>query len=331
MLCIWAMCLTAAGADPELPEILKDYGNEVLVPGREEKGILNPELSALGLRDRQVPVFAEGEEEGSRLQDVPEIRAEDLMPEVREDQSLPPLPVLGYSLADEPPAASSEGESSGKVRKKDSYVVISKPDPVTVPDKKLQEAISDATITVIGGRHLIATEDGTLKNRVTVVREPDYEQFYSYSFAFNDLDPALLDRLKYAALDLALEYKTRDADLNELTSRLNQLLDQYGFLFARASIEQDPRPSGSQLVLINMRGARLNRVIINNHSDLSTETVSHDLSALKSGLYLTKKAVELPLISFSQKHGLNATWKFQASGIMGKADLIIEIPERKAR
>ena len=313
-LLIFASCSNFALAESELPAILNEFEDVSLVPQdlkQKDKGILNQELSRESFRDPNQETIIVNTDL------LPEVKADDLIKtDPEDDPSLPPMPTIGNSLASEN-------------KPHDNYVVLSKPSPVLLPDQRTKEAIADATITVIDGKFLKGTVNGKLKQNIVVKRDQNYEQYYSYSFVFNDLEPSLLDQIKFKALDLALNYKAKDANLDELELLLNELLNEQGLVLAKAEIVDKPKDSGSKLVLINVRGSLLNKLIINNQSDLLEEEISKAFEELKSGICLTKNAIIKPISKFNQTHSEKASISFRATDQIGKIDLVIKIENKE--
>lgn len=322
---LWC-CVMSAGAEAEdtpLPELMRRLQGDLTVIPAVERAVPNavkPGQNMRPLRDPKVQTVIAGkaDQEAKELKSVKQAAQEESI-EQPEDVSKPPLPDIGAPLSEEAEISSRQ-------------IVLEPESPaVRMPPKSDQKAVANPRITVIDGKYLKSY--GTGKDlSVEVKREHDYEQFYSYSFNFQNIPSELVEKLQFSALDLALEYKKPEADLKELEQRLTELLRSQGLLYARAQLVDDPQKYGSKLVMINLQGMRLNRVIINNHSSrVSNAALQKSFASLKPGGFLLKKPLEKAVADFNAKRTARADFNLRQSGQAGKADLVItvfDLPQR---
>ena len=296
--------LSGAGLPDFLSERMQD-GPVLAVPA-QAGGVLNPELTG-------VPFW---EREDGGASELPENqtaeRSESRNP-ANEDLSLPPLPIIGKPLSE--------------VEEKNVTVIENEPHRAPVLSG------SDSSMTVIDGRYVRERNaDGTSRS-VTVSRDSDYPWTFSFSL---DVPPEMLKELQYRALDLAMaEGQTEQADFRVLRSRLEDLMKQHGFILPLVEISgEDPRASGSRLVMISMYGARIHRVILSNFTDLPDSEIRERFTELVPGNFLIRGDLEAPLNRFNRamRGQAQAVSLIRASGIRGRADLHIRIrkPDRAA-
>lgn len=310
-----------AFANVELPDFVKNSDQTVVTEVSEKGAVLNPELGGNEIyRDpKQVSVIEEKNQEKKTVEPLPTVGADDLI-EDRDDQELPPLPTIGQSLAD--PNFEKTLDPKVTVLSKHENELISLPPGVD------RNVVADATITVIDGKFLKERSFGKISKTVTVKKDKDPQQFYNFSLSYNNLDPKIIDSLKYSTLDLALEYSAKGSDLRDLEAKLNNLLlTRYGLLFAKAEIKDPPLDTGSSLVLINFSGTKINRVILKNLSELSIEKVKEEFNTIKSGMYLISSVTELPVLDFAIKYKLRPRIDYRpVRDDPGMIDVIITIP-----
>lgn len=288
--------VSGAGLPDFLSERMQD-GPVLAVPA-QEGGVLNPELTG-------VPFWEREDGGASELPGNQMTEAESRKQE-KEDLSLPPLPIIGKPLSE--------------VKEKSVTVIESEPHRAPVLSG------GDSSITVIEGRYVRERAvDGTSR-RVTVSRDSDYPWSFSFSL---DVPPEMLKELQYRALDLAMaEGQTEQADFRVLRSRLEDLMKQHGFILPLVEISgEDPRASGSRLVMISMYGARIHRVILSNFTDLPDSEIRERFTDLVPGDFLIRGDIEEPLNRFnrSMQGRAQAVSLIRASGIRGRADLHIRI------
>lgn len=316
-------CLIGSAADcaeAPLPEMMRRLqGEQAVIPAAAEPKSapeLNPEFSR-PLRDPKIQaVIAERREQPKEV--VPVTQPQEAQPQTKEqteDISRPPLPEIGAPLSEE--------------LQRTQIVLEAETPAVSLPPQADQQTIANPRITVIDGKYL--QSKGTGKDlSVEVQRDEAYEQFYSYSFNFQDIPPELVEKLQFSALDLALEYKKPDADLKELEQRLTELLRSQGLLYARAQLGDDPKRFGSKLVMINLQGVRISRIIINNYSRRFAEAqLKSAFAGLEPGGYLLKKTLEQAVLDFNAEHSTEAEadFKIRAGDRAGRADLVITVSD----
>lgn len=324
---VQAIVHTVAFADDAelgLPDFIKNTEQTVVQENKTESAVLNPELNELReyYRDpKQVRVIEEHSQDPQEQADpIPTVKAEDLLK--KDNQELPPMPTIGQSLAD-------PNFSDAELKKSQTIVLSKNEELLTLPPGVDRKIVADATITVIDGQFLKENSFGKLSKSVKVKKDhKDPKQFYDFSLNYNNLDPKIIDSLKYSTLDLALEYGDRGSNLKELEKKLNALLaDQYGLLFATAKIQDPPRDTGSSLVLINFEGAKINQVTIKNYSDYSMDQIKEEFNSIKSGMYLTSSTVDLPILDFAIKYKIRANAQFHQLN-SGMVDVIITVPAK---